>query len=106
YTYGGVGVFPFYVNPNQLGSGLFACLGEQIETPYSLNFLDCPNDPLLPVLPGGFESVEFVAFTTSLVGVLPSGQPSAPLFTWTWESNYNGFTGGVPPQTYSVFPIG
>ena len=45
-------------------------------------------------------------FTTQLVGVLactPSStfcnssgfMPSAPLYTWTWKSNWNGTSGGI-----------
>ena len=38
-----------------------------------------------------------MAFTTSLVGVLPNNVPATPpLFTWTWFSNYNNPGLGAP----------
>ena len=41
-----------------------------------------------------------MAFTTSLVGMIRETRaPSAPLYTWTWTSTYNGETGGVQGLT-------
>lgn len=44
-------------------------------------------------------------FSTSLVGVDNFGNPVAPpLFSWTWNSTFNGTAGGAS-QTASLFPI-
>lgn len=56
-----------------------------------------------------------VIFSTSLVGELPcggSGQPvcgtvdqvSSPLFTWRWQTTFNGTTGGISPAK-NINPI-
>ncbi len=53
-----------------------------------LLFSDRPTNPLLP-------SGQYVSYTTSLVGIFPSGS-TANLFSWSWTSNFNGTTmGGV-----------
>ena len=77
----------------------------------TLSFLD---DPTFHALPGDPPSTNptpghFSAFSTSLVGVGPGidniGNPvSTPLFSWTWNSTYNGHAGGVD-QTASRYPI-
>jgi len=59
-----------------------------IEDPYAVNFRDTPEFPLLP--PG-----KVMQFTTSLVGVLDDNTPGPVLYSWTWESNFTGASGGV-----------
>jgi hypothetical protein len=54
-----------------------------VETTDTLRFQDCPN----PTAPE--------SFMTSLVGVLPSGIPSASLYWWTWTTTFNGTSGGI-----------
>ncbi len=91
---------------------------------FTLNFLDAPSNVCLPgggsglgirgrivrrlaVCGGPTSGPPFMSFKTQLVGICndtPSaicngaGKPSAPLFQWTWNSNFNGFIanrGGV-----------
>jgi hypothetical protein len=69
--------YPFYLNSGDL---------DLLETAYTLSFVDQPSIP-----PGRLAK----GFTTSLVGVLPSGLPSAPLFTWTWVTTFDGTIGGL-----------
>ena len=71
----------------------------------TLSFHDAPNDPCLPggniikqelLLCGtGAPPGSFLGFTTNLVGILPGGLASPPLFQWTWKSNFNGTSGGA-----------
>jgi hypothetical protein len=107
YTYedGNDFAYPFYWNSGELADGLIPCTKDfPIETINTLKFQDCPGDPLLP------KGVA-AEFTTSLVGILPSGIPSAPpLLTWNWETTFAGLAfgiGGVShvSQTKSIFPI-
>jgi hypothetical protein len=63
------------------------------ETPNTLSFYDRPSTPS-----------SYRAFTTSLVGILPSGLPSAPLYTWSWETSFNGTIGSVFPLQNTANP--
>jgi hypothetical protein len=84
--------YPFYWSASDLLSTLPCILDDPslIETASNLFFEDCPD-------------AGTVSFQTSLVGVFASGSPSAPLYTWTWQSSFNGTTGGVK-ETKSTGP--
>lgn len=104
--------YPFYYSPLDLGSGIAEAAqigpGLPIELlPNTLNFLDSPRDPCIPFGVSFNSGIcqtlagAYMSFTTQLVGVLscdPSSglcssslfMPSAPLFTWTWSSDFNG----------------
>jgi hypothetical protein len=91
----------FYYSTGDLAGSFRPCqegsVGIAIETANQLRFSDCPaNSAKQP-------DVVTTTFETSLVGVLPSGQPSA-IYTWSWQSTFNGTAGGVS-QTKSIFPI-
>jgi hypothetical protein len=62
----------------------------------TLSMVDAPADQDL--FPG-----DFVAFSTSLVGVDYQGNAHT-LSSWSWKSTYNGTAGGVS-QTASIYPI-
>jgi hypothetical protein len=98
---------PFYYSPQDISSGCaevnsttLAC-GLPMSDTYTLNFFDAPHNTSYSA------TVPCLAFTTQLVGICgtgsePSsicsspGSPSAPLYQWTWKSNFNGKnTGGV-----------
>jgi hypothetical protein len=115
YTYEpGYVTYPFYFPTGDLTDDLLPCTPDDtVENPApiavanQLRFQDCPSNPALSLLPGAS-----VSFTTSLVGVLPcptgaadcgAGVPTTPLFTWTWQSTFNGLAGGVS-QTQSIAP--
>jgi hypothetical protein len=100
--------YPFYYNSSELDSDAVPCIGTtKIKTTDTLSFQDCPN-------------LTVVKFTTSLVGALPctmgspgcgTGTVPKTLFTWTWESTFNGTlvcptcgSGGVS-QSKSIFPL-
>ncbi|MFZ1085604.1 MAG: Ig-like domain repeat protein [Terracidiphilus sp.] len=88
--------YPFLWGPSAL-SGVDPCTKTTpVETSSTLLFEDCPGDNLL------FGAA--IEFTTSLVGVLPSGLPSAPLLTWTWQSTFDGTNTGGVSQTVSTSP--
>ena len=53
-----------------------------------LGFLDEVMDPTLP-------SGDAISIVTSLVGVLPGYSASKPLVTFSWNSTFNGKSGGV-----------
>jgi hypothetical protein len=101
-AYGSDTANPFYYDAGELAGSFRPCqqgsVGIPVETANQLRFMDCPANRVYWPL------TVTTNFTTSLVGVLPSGLPSAPLFTWTWQSNFNGDAGGVS-QTKSIFPI-
>jgi hypothetical protein len=62
----------------------------------TLSMIDDPSD--LDLLPG-----EIMAFSSALVGV--DGQGNAhTLYSWTWNSTFNGTAGGVA-QTASIYAI-
>ena len=87
--------YPFYYDSGELAVGAVGCTkSPAIETANTLRFQDCPNVLNPPV-----------SFTTSLVGVLPSGEPSAHLFTWTWVSTLSSANTGGVYQTKSIFPV-
>ena len=105
--------YPFFWNPNDLATGTVPCtknapyppFAARAETASTLLFQDCPAEPkLTPTDPA-------MAFTTSLVGILPSGSPSPTLQTWLWTSTFTGELeiegtdlGGVS-QRKSYFPV-
>ncbi len=110
--------WPFFWSATDLTRNTLPCtpaLGSPIQTAYTMNFQDCPGDPNLP-------SGSAIQFQTSLVGVcgtdvtptacngVTPGYPSAPLFTWNWETTFNGdsknpVTGVGGAQLKSVFPL-
>ena len=114
--------FPFYFPTGDLTTSTLPCTGALAESPAplaaanELGFADCPANKALLLYVGPVGGA-YTSFTTNLVGVLPcpggatncgAGVPSAPLFTWTWISSFNGWTGGVPggiAQTQSLFPL-
>jgi hypothetical protein len=81
---------PFYLTSSELIAA---------STASSLSFLDTPTDPVLdPRLQSKYSFTPTAtadAFATSLVGVLPTGLPSMPLSGWTWQSTFNGTSGGL-----------
>jgi len=98
--------YPFFWNQNDLAQTVPCTSNTQylpfsvpIETSDTLYFQDCPNEPRIqPTDPA-------IAFTTSLVGVLPSGNPSSTLDTWKWTSTFNGANAGGVSQRKSYSPI-
>jgi hypothetical protein len=72
--------------------------------------LSFEDNPQIKAFPGNPPSAnpapgQFVAFQSSLVGVDANGNPSLPFYSWTWNSTYNGTTGGVD-QGESLSPNG
>jgi hypothetical protein len=99
--------FPFFWSSTELNRLIPCTKDSAVETGNQLRFQDCPANPIYWPL-----AAPPTSFTTSLVGVLPSGLPSARLFTWTWQSDFGGYViGGSPPglggvwQTKSISPI-
>ena len=111
--------FPFYYNAGNVPSGCALQLDSgACGTPitdnvgFTLNFFDSPRNACLPggallahllVCDGPTTSPQFMSFKTQLVGVCAAtsatctsgpGKPSAPLFEWTWNDNFNGGSGG------------
>jgi hypothetical protein len=88
--------FPYVVNSNDTTFAFF-------DAPSRGNL---PGVPAAPNPPAG----SFIAFTTSLVGVsfqfIPGSVSCGPnnsffctrLFTWNWNTTFNGKSGGVSPQ--------
>jgi hypothetical protein len=70
-----------------------------LSTSSSLTFIDQPRTPLLSPAVQAEYSFEPTApakiFVASLVGMLPSGQASPPLFSWTWSDSFDGYSGGA-----------
>jgi hypothetical protein len=77
-----------------------------------LAFADTPSDPCLPtgpLIPTPVQLIQrqagcggalapagsYIGFTTALVGILPDGTPSAPLYQWTWTTTWNGTAGSI-----------
>jgi hypothetical protein len=91
YTYEGYydNAFPFYFNAADLSI---------YSTANSLQFSDTPTKPVLnSCLQAAYSFVPTATasiYTTSLVGVI-NGLPSAPLYTWTWKSTFDGTSGGI-----------
>jgi hypothetical protein len=121
-----LGANPFYYNPVYIP---YSCAELRADLTCSiyilpvigntLNFSDNPKDPCLfggayafkPLCGGArANNGEFLAFKTSLVGILANGQPSDPLYTWKWKDDFNGVgIGGVfdvakPGSAYPVDP--
>lgn len=100
--YGSDTAYPFYYSAGGLAGAFLPCaqgsVGIPVETANQLRFEDCPANHV------NWPLTVTTSFTTSLVGVLSSGLASTPLFTWTWQSTFNGDAGGVS-QTKSIFPI-
>jgi hypothetical protein len=120
---------PFYYNPAYLDTGCVAYTESDGCTPIIttlqggrqlLAIADAPQDPCLP---GGaltftayceFSAAPYnahLSFTTSLVGIYPGNQPSAPLFSWSWIDNFNGLSsepvgnGGVSFSLSTIYPV-
>jgi Chitobiase/beta-hexosaminidase C-terminal domain/FG-GAP-like repeat/Bacterial Ig-like domain (group 3)/Abnormal spindle-like microcephaly-assoc'd, ASPM-SPD-2-Hydin len=83
----------------------------------TLAFVDDPTHTSLSGEPPSMTPLgKYLAFTTSLVGVSSQSSQGSqscganstyyctPLFTWTWNSTFNGTAGGVN-QTASINPI-
>ena len=106
----GTGTYPFYYDNSEL-QGPIKSPGTECITPAHgtalpeqcpvestsptgpdfLNFVDTPSDSLLP-------SGDYIKFTTCLVGNIggiPVALPASDKDCFNWESNYNGFVGGV-----------
>jgi hypothetical protein len=70
-----------------------------------LTFQDTPSEYCLPTGPLTQEHMEacggqdapgsYVQFKTVLVGINPDNSPGPPLFTWEWQSTFNGTIGGI-----------
>jgi hypothetical protein len=80
-----------------------SCLHDVVEGNV-LNFFDAPADFDLAASNAQHNSSQFMAFTTSLVGVLPGNIQGPALFSWTWQSNFDGTNGGVT-TTKSRSPV-
>jgi hypothetical protein len=91
--------YPYYYDQDFNSANLFSV--KYYTTESTLSFYDKPQMPNLPV-------GEFATFTTGLVGILPDGSPSVPLFVFTWNSNYSPIddSGGVTPMTQSYPGLG
>lgn len=89
--------FPFYYSATAAQSCGLSTLAHETQT--TLSFRDSPTDSCLP---GGLgigcdgltANSGYVAFTTELVGILPSGF-GEDLFQWDWISTFNGTSGGL-----------
>jgi hypothetical protein len=105
--------YPFYYNPADIYDN-DGCAEGPVGGPcttymtddYTLWFYDVPNDqycaPPAPCL--GFQT-QLVGICDSASPVCNSSGPSAPLFEWTWYSNYNGSAGGIYEEgAINVFP--
>jgi hypothetical protein len=102
---------PFYYSPLDIPPGCTEAnksgcvLKVTSDAGQTLNFFDKPQNATCPPTSPCF------AFTTQLVGVCgavtsacTSSGPSAPLYAWTWYSNFNGSSGGVSdPETSSLY---
>ena len=85
--------YPFYWSSTELEpASKDYCNAMPIKTPSTLLFSDCPG------------TVIEKDFTTTLVGVLPSGMASAPIFTWKWYTTFNGTDTGGVKQNKSTSP--
>jgi hypothetical protein len=112
--YIGYNPFPFYYYTSVLQPGA-SCTEDDSCPPFpdivssdgtTLSFLDDPAEPHLPGVPRSVNPPvgTFLAFSTSLVGIDQFGNPSSPLFRWTWNSTFNGTAGGTA-QTASLNPV-
>ena len=117
FSTSGYNPFPFYYPAANILNQTAVCMGLGCTTPVVagnkiLFFEDTPADPCLPdgnpalqvqycpIIP----SVgSFVGFKTSLVGINSDGTASAPLYSWTWKSTFDGTSGGIP-TTFNPFP--
>lgn len=82
---------PFYFDPTGSASDCFSLAAN--EQGSSLYFGDEPMDHRLT--PANVALGNIPEFTTDLVGILPGNTPGPNLFEWTWNSTYNGSTGGA-----------
>lgn len=107
--------YPFYylqssINP---ANGLSCTLGTACPpfplvvdpTDSILSMVDGPANPNFPGIPPSQNPPvgTFIEFFSALVGVDAQKIPTT-LYSWTWNSTFNGTAGGVS-QTSSVFPI-
>jgi hypothetical protein len=112
YKYLSYNPYPYYLPNNFLVPG-FACPvpGFCPPLPYAvssdgiaLSFADAPAEDQLSGEPASANPHgNFIAFSTTLVGVDNIGG-SQPLYSWTWNSTFNGTAGGAS-QTASAHPI-
>jgi hypothetical protein len=85
--------YPFHYDASQLAMLIFDA--------NTLDFIDSPHEPCLPGGNGAgcngqtADSGSFLGLTTALVGILPDGSPSSPLYSWTWISTYNNISGDI-----------
>jgi len=94
--------YPFYYSPLDIATGCAAvdvpsasCL-LHISDAYSVNFVDASHDPNCspPAACLGFKT-QLVGICASLSPYCTISGPSAPLFQWTWYTNFNGSVGGI-----------
>jgi hypothetical protein len=109
--------FPFFYPAAFLAPGAFCTvpLGASVCNPghpyivstdgLTLSLVDGPTDPFLAGVPAATNppAGTFVAFLSQLVGVDLMGN-ATPLFSWTWNSTFNGTSGGAS-QTRSLGPV-
>jgi len=95
--------YPFYYDPNAPSSYALSLAANEVNNS-SLLFLDTPSDPCLSggdklLIPACGDANAppgaSLNFATFLVGILPGGSSSQPLFEWTWADNFNGTVGGI-----------
>jgi hypothetical protein len=88
---------PFYYappgRPNISPNDCFFLPNNENNQPNTLRFGDLPMDHLLTAAQIAAGNIPM--FTTDLVGILPNGSASPPLLQWTWNTTYNGSTGGA-----------
>jgi hypothetical protein len=101
--------YPFYWNLDDL-DGYLDCgpKGSPTQTANTLFFADCPAD-------SSVTTAEPTVFTTSLVGVIGTCSSTAtqttdctataPLYTWSWTSSFNGKNTGGVNQLKSYAPV-
>ena len=71
----------------------------------TLSFVDDPRQRNLSgETPSTSPTGNFLAFQTTLVGIDNQGNPY-PLYSWTWNSTYNGQAGGVTITSMNGAPV-
>jgi len=89
---------PYYYSLSDLptGSAIGACGGIPISTDSTLSFFDAPSNLSCTASTPCFTIVtQLVGVCEAITPTCPSLGPSAPLWQLTWQTNYNGSTGGV-----------
>lgn len=84
--------YPFYFLPADVST-------PPISNGTTMHFLDIPTrlvlNPVYQTKDHFTSTAPAVVFTTSLVGVQSVNAASPPLYTWRWQSTFNGTSGGV-----------